>query len=67
MISSLKVFISSLGMCKCVVYRVRRSKSSYLYENLPVHTRMAILSRRLIILAILVYELQNYLSSNMQF
>ena len=31
-------------------------KSSYLYENLPVQTKMAILSRRLILLAILLYE-----------
>ena len=31
-------------------------KSSYLYENLPVQTKMAILSRRMILLAILLYE-----------
>ena len=31
-------------------------KSSYLYENLPVQTKMAILSRTLILLAILLYE-----------
>ena len=31
-------------------------KSSYVYENLPVKTKMAILSRRLILLAILLYE-----------
>ena len=31
-------------------------KSSYLYENLPVQTNMAILSRRPILLAILLYE-----------
>ena len=29
---------------------------SYLYENLPVQIKMAILSRRLILLAILLYE-----------
>ena len=31
-------------------------KSSDLYENLPVQTKMAILSRRLILLAIFSYE-----------
>ena len=36
--------------------RGRRSQSSYLYENLPVKTKMAILSRRPILLAILLYE-----------
>ena len=39
---------------KC--YRLADYKSSYLYENLPVQTKMAILSRRLILLAILLYE-----------
>ena len=32
--------------------RIALLKSSYLYENLPVHTKMAILSRRPILLAI---------------
>ena len=31
-------------------------KSSYLYENLPVQAEMAILSRTLILLAILLFE-----------
>ena len=35
---------------------VRYHKSSYLYENLPVQTKMAILSRRLILLAVLLCE-----------
>ena len=36
--------------------RVRRSQSSYLSENLRVQTKLAIFSRRLILLAILMYE-----------
>ena len=31
-------------------------KSSYFYENLPIQTKIAILSRRPILLAILLYE-----------
>ena len=34
----------------------RYHKSSYLYENLPVQTKMAILLRRPILLAISLYE-----------
>ena len=36
--------------------RVRRSKSSNLFDNLPVQTKMAILSRKLVLLPILLYE-----------
>ena len=48
-------------MAKIVVHcidvlRVADLKSSYLYENLPVRTKMAVLSRRLILLAILLCE-----------
>ena len=39
-------------------------KSSSLYENLPVQTKMAILSRRPILLAILLYEQFIYLTQN---
>ena len=45
-------------------------KTSYLYENLPVQTKMAILSRRLILLALLfeqfIHLTQNNLHPNKQ-
>ena len=39
-----------------MVYGFADHKSSNLYKNLPVQTKMAILSRRLILLAILAFE-----------
>ena len=45
-------------------------KSSNLYENLTVQTKMAILSRRLILLAILLYQgelTQNNFGANLAF
>ena len=52
--------------------RVCRSKKLYLVKKLPVQTKMAILSRTLILLTILLYEqfihyTQVNLSANMQF
>ena len=40
----------------CLSEGVADLKSSHLYENLPEQRKMAILSRRLILLAILLYE-----------
>ena len=40
---------------KIASYEHAGHKSSYLYENLPVQTKMAILSRRPILLAISLY------------
>ena len=48
-----------LFCCFCVVEKMQgdaEHKSSYLYENFPVQTKKAILSKRPILLAILLYE-----------
>ena len=55
------VLICKYGFCTIfmnVIHCLRghRLQSSYLYENLPVQTKMSILSRRRILLAILLSE-----------
>ena len=62
----------SLVLYYCNRLRGTDHKSSYLYENLPVQTKMAILSRRRILLAILLSEqflhlTQINLHTNIQF
>ena len=47
--------VNSRGCVGTVILRGRQSQK-LLYENLPVQTKTAILSRRLILLAILLYE-----------
>ena len=42
--------------CRVSIRYFADHKSCYLYENLPVQTKLAILPRRLILLAILLYE-----------